>query len=187
MDRNMLNILQEKIGEVDIAMFTTLSPEGNPHSRPMSTMNIDENGILWFFTSQFSKKANEIIGNNSVNLSYTNPESQVFVSISGKAEIIHDKKLKQELWTPVLKVWFPLGVKDPDLRLIRIFITEAEYWDAGSNKMVQLFEMAKALVNGEEFANLTHKKYNLNETDEQNNASRRVGAKRFSWNRFSKS
>ena len=184
----MLSILQEKIGEVDIAMFTTLSPEGNPHSRPMSTMKMDEEGILWFFTSYHSKKCREIETSNNINLSYTDPDSQTFVSVTGVAQIINNKRKKTELWTPVLKAWFPLGIKDPDLRLIRIMITEAEYWDAGSNRMIQLFEMAKALVNGEEFTNLTHKKFNLNpEADEQENSSSRAGTKRPGWNRYSKS
>ena len=47
-------------------------------------------------------------------------------------------------------VWFPNGIDDPHLILIKSKIETAEYWDASNNKMLQLFALAKAAVTGEQ-------------------------------------
>ena len=69
----------------------------------------------------------------------------------GSAKIVTDRKKIDELWNPFVKVWFPEGKDDPELVLIKIAPHSAEYWDSSSSKMVVLFNMAKALVTGEEY------------------------------------
>ena len=54
----------------------------------------------------------------------------------------------RELWTPAARSWFPKGVEDPHLTLIRVRIQSAEYWDAGSSKMKQLVQMARTALTG---------------------------------------
>ena len=52
------------------------------------------------------------------------------------------------LWSTLAQAWFPGGADDPDLRVLRVAVDAAEYWDVDTNKMVQLFKMAKAAVTG---------------------------------------
>ena len=52
------------------------------------------------------------------------------------------------MWTPAARSWFPKGVDDPHLTLIRVRIQSAEYWDAGSSKMKQLVQMARTALTG---------------------------------------
>jgi general stress protein 26 len=35
----------------------------------------------------------------------------------------------KDLWTPEIKHWFPNGLDDPDLTLLKVDIVEVEYWD----------------------------------------------------------
>ena len=58
----------------------------------------------------------------------------------------------RQLWRPVLKAWFPKGVDDPDLALLRVDIISAQYWDSTSSKLVQLFGMIKAIATGQSAA-----------------------------------
>ncbi|CAF1579989.1 unnamed protein product, partial [Rotaria sordida] len=67
-----------------------------------------------------------------------------FVSVSGKAEFVDDKAKLKELWSSYLKVFFPQGLDDPDLILMKVTANYGEYWDSPSSKMVQLYSMAKA-------------------------------------------
>jgi len=55
------------------------------------------------------------------------------------------------LWSSILKAWFPLGLDDPDMTLIKVSPNEVNYWDGSSNKMVVLFNMLKAIVTGKEY------------------------------------
>lgn len=139
--------IYEKIKDIDFAMLTTLdSNSGMLHSRPMSTQETDPDGTLWFITYGNSEKAYEIGKQSNVNLSYSKPSGNVFVSVSGSAEIVEDKELLKKFWKPAFKLWFPEGLETPNIALLKVKIYEAEYWDSSENRMVALFKMVKAFV-----------------------------------------
>lgn len=145
-----LHKLIDMIKDVDIAMMTTVEDDGSLRSRPMRTQKINDDGILWFFTGYESGKSHEIKDNDShVNLSYSNPDDELYVSVSGKASLSKDKQKIDELWNPTLKAWFPEGKDDPNVGLIKVTIDKAEYWDAPNSTLIQLYGMAKAAITGE--------------------------------------
>ena len=72
-------------------MMTTVDTDGTLHSRPMHNQEADEHGDLWFFTQIQSPKTTELSRDNEVNLAYSDPSSQTYVSVTGKAEIVRDK------------------------------------------------------------------------------------------------
>jgi general stress protein 26 len=49
-----------------------------------------------------------------------------------------------------LKAWFPEGLEDPTLCLLKVSVEEAEYWEASSSTLVQLFGFVKAMATGQE-------------------------------------
>lgn len=67
----------------------------------------------------------------------------------------------KELWKPFLKAWFPKGLDDPDLALLKVTVTEAEYWDTSSSPVVHAVGLAKALVKGETYQPGEHEKIDL--------------------------
>ena len=50
---------------------------------------------------------------------------------------------------PALKAWFPKGVDEPDIALLKINADQAEYWDAPSSPVAHLIGLAKAAVTGQ--------------------------------------
>ena len=143
-----LEKVADLIKDIKFAMLTTSELDGTLRSRPLSTMQLDAEGNLWFFTSITSPKIDEIEQNSQVNLSYASPDKQDYVSISGTAETIRDKTKMQALWTPWIKPWFPDGLDDPNLSLLKVRIDEAEYWDAPGNVVTRVYGLAKALATG---------------------------------------
>ncbi len=147
--------LGELIKDIHIAMLSTVADDGTLRSRPMGTQQIDLlDGVLWFFTSSESPKADEIIHRKQVNLSYSSVEKQRYVSISGPAHLVRDRAKVKALWKPAAKIWFPDGVDDPTLILLRVEVVNAEYWDSPSSKMVQLYGMAKYALTGKKNSEL---------------------------------
>ena len=140
--------LNELIQDVDIAMLVTEEADGTLRSRPMATQDVEFDGDLWFFTDITSAKVDEARQHKQVNVSYSEPDDQKYVSVSGTAEITRDQIKIDELWNPTLKAWFPDGKDSPNVALMKIHVTQAEYWDAPSGAMVTLFGMAKAVVTG---------------------------------------
>lgn len=144
-----LQAVADLVNEIKFAMLTTEEPDGTLRSRPMSTMQMEANGDLWFFTSQSSPKIGEAAQHRQVNLSYARIDKQDYVSISGLSEVVRDKAKMAQLWTPWIKPWFPDGLDDPDLVLLRVRITEAEYWDAPGSTAKRLYGLAKGIVTGD--------------------------------------
>ena len=154
----------EKIREltegIDFCMLTTIDGD-QLRSRPMSTQEFEFDGDLWFFTNDDTHKIDEIETDNRVCVAYSKPEENVYLSVSGRAEVVKDRAKIEELWNPVLKAWCPEGLDDPSLCLLKIPVEEAEYWDAPSSKIVQLFMMVKAIATGQEADYGENKKINL--------------------------
>lgn len=145
---------------IDFCMLTTIDGD-YLRSRPMSTQEFEFDGDLWFFTSDNTHKMEEIAKDNRVNVSYAKPDDNRYVSVSGRGELVKDRQKIEELWSPVLKAWFPEGLDDPTLCLLKVSVEQAEYWDAPSSKIVQLVGFVKALATGTEMSYGENKKIEL--------------------------
>jgi len=141
--------LAEVVGEAQIAMLTTAELNGQLRSRPLVTLQLDSDGRLWFFVSLTSPKVDEISHHRQVNLCYSDPDKQDYVSISGEAEIVRDRAKMRELWTPWVEPYFPRGLDDPNLVLLRVQVGQAEYWNAPESSVQRLYGFAKAIATGD--------------------------------------
>ncbi|GGY76391.1 pyridoxamine 5'-phosphate oxidase family protein [Pseudoduganella plicata] len=146
--KNELDELTKRIKEVKFGMFTTSDSEGCLTSRPLTSQQVDEAGTMWFFVSDQEDFTRELPSQPSVNVSFADVDDHLYVSVSGRAELTRDRAKMEELWKPSVKAWFPQGLDDPHLVLLKVSMQSAEYWDTGNSKMVTLFAMAKAAVTG---------------------------------------
>ncbi len=153
--------LNELIEDIDFTMMTTIDTDGVLRSRPMSTQESKITDALWFFTSDQTHKTDEIEKDNRVNLSYSAPDDNVYVSVSGTAQIVKDKAKMEELWNPILKAWFPKGLDDPHICLLKVKAEQAEYWDSSSSTLVQVAGFVKAMVTGKSADGGENEKINL--------------------------
>src|SRR4051812_45051485 len=139
-DPKAFHKLQEMVRDIDVAMVTTVTPEGALRSRPMATRKFDDDGVIWFFTSDESGMAHDLQEEHAVNVSYADPKKQRFVSVTGAANMVHDREKAKALWHASLKSYFPHGLDEPHLALLTVRIENAEFWESPSSKMVRLFE-----------------------------------------------
>lgn len=141
--------LREMIKDIDFCMLTTVDENNDLHSRPMSlNSEVDQAGNLWFFTYGNSHKVSEVQRRPNCNASFADPDDHRYVSISGTAQLVRDKAKIQELWKPELKAWFPKGVDEPDIALLRLAVEKAEFWDSPGGTVAQVISFVSALVTG---------------------------------------
>ena len=152
--------LNDLIKDVQVAMLTTID-WGVLRSRPMQTQEFDFDGDLWFFTSSETHKTEEIEKDRRVNVSYAVPDSNTYISVSGTAEIVKDQAKIEELWNPIYKAWFPKGLDDPNLVLLKVSVEQAEYWDSPSSTIVNVVGFVQALVTGQRADGGDHGKVSL--------------------------
>jgi general stress protein 26 len=117
-------------------------------ARPMGIAHLEEDCTLWFFTSVDSSKVEEA---RASTLAHVVCQSAMrFLSVEGRAAIVHDRATIERFWTKAVEAWFPNGKDDPQVCLIRFVPAEVEYWDStGTRGLKLLFETARALVTGE--------------------------------------
>jgi general stress protein 26 len=138
----------DMIKDIRVAMMTTVDTDGALRSRPMHAMKPDENGDLWFFTRASAHKTEEIAQEHRVNLAYADPDDQNYVSVSGQAQIVRDRRRIEQFWSEPMRTWFPGGKDDPDIALVRVRPEKAEYWDSPSSTLVHMVGYAKAALTG---------------------------------------
>lgn len=144
-----LNTIVSKIEHVRFGMFTTSDDTRTLTSRPLTQQQVDTNGQMWFIVSDEAAYTRDLLNNPQVNVSFAEPSDSLYVSVCGRAELVRDRAKTEELWNPMVKAWFPGGLDDPHLALIKVTIQSAEYWDSDASKMRQFFEMAKAAFTGD--------------------------------------
>lgn len=127
--------LENLIRGISIAMMTTVCKDGSLFSRPMATQEPHFDGGLWFFTKADSAKVGEVDEEGQVNLTYENSTESIYVSLSGRATLVQDRQLIEELWHEDLRAWFPEGINDPLLVLLRVDVEKWAYWDSKSSAM----------------------------------------------------
>ncbi len=132
---------------ISFAMMTTEDGD-NLRARPMVAAQSEFDGTLWFFTRASSHKVDEVQHDQHVGVTYADPSKQDYVSLSGKARLVRDKSAIEAHWGESMRTWFPKGKDDPDIALLKVDITMAEYWDAPNSKMVHAYGYVKAVVTG---------------------------------------
>ncbi len=109
---------------------TALNKVGLPISaRPMTLLEVDRNGLFWFFSSRSSNKNDEITEDHYVHLFFQNPEKGDFLNVYGQATILHDAERIKRLWDNNYEALFPKGYADPELSIIQVKPVEGYYWD----------------------------------------------------------
>ncbi|MBB5394452.1 pyridoxamine 5'-phosphate oxidase family protein [Mucilaginibacter sp. AK015] len=156
-----LQYFKDKIKEIRTAMLTTYNAEKGFNSRPMGTADVDNEGNVWFFTNEYSPKASEISVENTVSLTYSDIKNHTYLSVVAEASIVDDKAKMKELWNPFVQAFFPEGLDDPKLTLLKLTPTDAEYWDSSSSSMVVLFNILKATITGKMYDEGEHGKIDI--------------------------
>jgi general stress protein 26 len=141
--------LAELMKSVRFVMLTTVEQDGKLHSRPMAMQDAEFDGDLWFFTSANTPKAWDVNRNHQVNVSFADQNKQTFISACGIASLVRDRKKIEELWKPTYAAFFPKGIDDPELALLKVSVHTAEYWDAPGSAVSRTFNLLKAIAKGD--------------------------------------
>lgn len=139
--------LTELIGDIHIAMLTTVDGDGHLNSRPMGRQQVDDDATLWFVTERDSDVVSQIETNSHVGVTLSS--SDVWISIDGDAEIVIDPERAERLWNPMTDAWMPQGPRDPSVVLIKIDAHTGQYWDTPGSRVATALSLVKAKLTGE--------------------------------------
>ncbi|MCL6219815.1 pyridoxamine 5'-phosphate oxidase family protein [Zunongwangia pacifica] len=141
--------LKSLVEDIKTAMFVTNIGSKPVDAVPMTTKKIDTEGNIWFLSGLNSDHNTNIVKDSDVQLLYSDVKDFEFISIFGKAAIVTEKDILEDLYSRVDDTWFK-GTDDPNLSAIKVNPEEAYYWDTKSNKYVSLFKMGVSAITGKQ-------------------------------------
>lgn len=120
--------LTQLISVGDVAMLVTHAKGRRLRSRPMETAGINDAGEIFFLTSSDAQFIDQVTESNYVGLCYARTEAADYLSVSGVAQLLEDRKLIASLWQEDYRRWVPDGLDDPSLTLLKVTAFDAEHW-----------------------------------------------------------
>ena len=145
-EQGSMERLRKMIKDVKYALLTTAAADGSLHSRPLTTLDWDFDGVAWFLVPRDSRLASELTRSPDVNLAYASPEEDTFISLAGRAQVQQNPARARELWNRWAEMFFPDGPESPEVGVLRVEIRSAEYWTGPNDLVEKVTGAAKALV-----------------------------------------
>lgn len=130
-----LEQISEKMRDIDFAVLSTRTDGGAIAGRPMSNnRDVEYDGDSFFFTCDDTRTVADIRRDPNVGLGYQSKSGMLgmkpfFLTVEGRAELIHDKAAFAAHWTKDLDAWFKHGIDTPGLILIKVAAQRLHYWD----------------------------------------------------------
>lgn len=136
-------------------MTTRQAKTGHLVSRCMALAGKENDIDLVFHTNTESGKTDELQTDPHINISFLNPSSE-WASISGTAEVIHDRETVRKHYSPALKAWIgdlgdgkhDGGPEDPRIAVIKVTTITATYAITHRNAISRGVQMAKGVATG---------------------------------------
>ena len=144
-----LSKIRELLEKFPIAFMVTVGG-GGVTARPIGVVgdNAAFDGTLWFITDKRSRKVAAIEAGDTTTLLFQNDKEGSYLHLTGRASVVDDAEKLKELYTTLQRTWFPKGVDDPDITLVRFDANEANYWDSHDSYIRLAAAFAKSLVTG---------------------------------------
>jgi general stress protein 26 len=136
--------VRKLMARIDVAMVTSVSHEheGGLVSRPLSTTVADDGDALFLIRSD-SAIATDVRANPQVNLAYT--KKTAWLSVSGRAEIVTDRGLVEDLWSKGAEAFMEGGPENPENVVLRVRVETAHLW-GGDGVLGLAVDMVKAVA-----------------------------------------
>jgi len=100
------------------------------YPRPMAAIAENARGPLWFFTASDTDFGAALERGRSLQALaiLTSKDHELFATVGGNLVRERDPGTIERLWNPWVAAWFPGGINDPKVRLLRMDTTGAEIW-----------------------------------------------------------
>jgi general stress protein 26 len=143
MSKKSLAEIAKEMADIDIAILSTHTENGEIANRPMSNNgDVTHDGISYYFTYEQARAVSDIKRNPKVALGFSSEaglfSKGIYVAVEGDAELIREKATFKQHWTSDLDKWFDDGVDTPGIVLIKVKAKRATYWKGREEGEVEL-------------------------------------------------
>lgn len=128
--------------------FVMVSLTGaDQHAEPMTAiLDEDVDGKFWFYT----RKDNRVAGGGPAMVHFASKDHKVFACIRGNIAIETDQAVVDKYWSNMIEAWFEGGKDDPNLRMLRFELQDAEIWEGDESIVGKLKMLTGMKIDGPE-------------------------------------
>ncbi len=136
-----INDVRERLSNVRTVMVTSIDEVGTLSSRPVTMLDIDINGDVWFLVDA---KASWVMPIDHAPINVAAADDDLWVSFAGRASVDRDKTRIDELMNRAVKAFFD---SDADPVALRVATDQIEWW-ASEGTVRTALKVARASVTG---------------------------------------
>ncbi|KAF8303353.1 hypothetical protein DL93DRAFT_2090309 [Clavulina sp. PMI_390] len=137
------------------SMMTTRTASGALVSRAMAPASY-ESLHFNYIANNTSGKFEELQHDPHVNVSFFDPSTTNWISVSGAAKLISDRSVVKQYWSTSVKAWFgDLGDgvhtgddSDPRVSVIEVIPDQITFWEVTRGKVGRAVDIAASAVTG---------------------------------------
>lgn len=139
-------IFWKRLEDVNAGM---LGVAGDRRPVPMSHYADADGSALWFMTAEGTDLvAAAQVGPKDADYIIASGGNGLYARLSGHLSLSSDAAKLDEIWNAVAAAWFEDGKRDPDIRLLKFALTDAEVWATTKSGVAFLYQVAKANLTG---------------------------------------
>ncbi len=116
-----------------IAFLGVNGPDGIPWIKAMFKMENEGLERIWFSTNTSSKRVAMVAADGRASVYVTDTGAFRGLLLLGDAEVRTDREARERLWREGFERYYPLGIDDPDYRVILFTARRANYYEMLSN------------------------------------------------------
>lgn len=125
----------------EVAMLVT-HDAGELRARPLALHLDRPQNRLCFLTRASAHKVEEATCDNTVCVAMADPAANLFLSVSGEADISKDRALIHRYWDEAAAAWFRSGPDNPDVAVLAVTPRDVEYWEDTSPSISRVWKLA---------------------------------------------
>jgi len=114
-------------------MLGTNGENGFPNIKTMTNSKHEGYNKFWFSTRTSSMRVSQLKNDNRACIYFIDERNHNGLMLVGTVEILQDIESRKMLWSEGLKVYFPLGIEDPNYSVLYFTAKQGKYFNGLSN------------------------------------------------------
>ena len=135
--------LEKFIRKQKVAFIAGVDESGYPTIKamlmPRKIVGIKE---FYFSTNTSSKRVNDYLKNDKASIYFYSmkPFNYQGLMLTGNMEVVTDEKVKEELWSPGDKIYYPKGKNDPDYCILKFTSLNGRHYHNLKHEEIEIGE-----------------------------------------------
>jgi general stress protein 26 len=127
-----------------VSMLLTIDDRGAQSGRPMLPLFLPSDPHIYFLTHQSSLKVSQVLVQPQVAMTIVG--AHCYAVVVGRADVVREPGIINDLWRPTYRAWFPEGKDDREAVVLRLTVERVDYWEPPRSRVVRLVQAVRAVI-----------------------------------------